>query len=71
MIGGGAAAAADDVHEAGLGELPEEAARVFRLLVVAAEGVRRTGVRWHETYVGAIRASSATYGRISFAPRSS
>ena len=39
------AAAADDVHQAGLGELPDHPGRLHRLLVVPAEGVRKTGVR--------------------------
>src|SRR5207245_1556877 len=45
MFGRGPAAAADDVDEAGAGELFEQATRVARLLVVAAEGVRETGIR--------------------------
>ena len=40
-----AAAAADDVHEAGLGELGEIARLPLRGLVVLAEGVGETGVR--------------------------
>ena len=39
------AAAADEVDETVLGERPEEAARVARLLVVQAERVRQAGVR--------------------------
>ncbi len=38
------AAAADDVHEARLGELPDERRRLVRLLVVLAERVRKAGV---------------------------
>ncbi len=45
VLGRRAAAAADDVDEAVLGELAQEAARVVRLLVVAAERVRQAGVR--------------------------
>ena len=45
VVGRRAAAAADDVDEAGLGELAQQARRVVRLLVVAAEGIRQAGVR--------------------------
>ena len=45
VLGRRAAAAADDVDEAVLGELAEVAARVARLLVVLAERVRQAGVR--------------------------
>ena len=39
-----AAAAADDVDEAGIGELAEDRGGLVRRLVVAAEGVRQAGV---------------------------
>ncbi len=45
VVGGRAAAAADDVHQPRVSELAQEAARVLGLLVVAAEGVRQAGVR--------------------------
>ena len=45
VVGRRPAAAADDVDEPGLGKLTQEPARVVRLLVVAAEGVRKPGVR--------------------------
>ncbi len=45
VLGGRAAAAADDVHEPVLGERAEVAARVSRLLVVLAHRVREPGVR--------------------------
>ena len=45
VVGRRAAAASDDVHEALARELGEEAARVVRLLVVAAELVRQARVR--------------------------
>ena len=41
----GAAAAAHDVDDPGLGELPQEPRRLVGLLVVAAERVRQAGVR--------------------------
>ena len=41
----GAAAAADEVDQAGLGELLEQRRRLVRRLVVAAERVRQAGVR--------------------------
>ena len=42
--GGGATAAADDVDEAGIGELAEDRRCLVRRLVVAAERVRQAGV---------------------------
>src|SRR5437764_13265158 len=44
MVGGGSAAAADDVHEAAGREVLDELARFGGQLVVLAEGVRQTGV---------------------------
>ena len=60
VLGRRPAAAADDVDEAGLGELREVAARVARLLVVLAEGVRQPGVRMARDVRGATRARSST-----------
>ena len=45
MVRRGAAAAADDVDEAGLGEFADQARHVFRALVVLAEFVGQAGVR--------------------------
>src|SRR5439155_26731402 len=45
VFGRGAAAAADDVHQAVLGELAQRPARVVWLLVVRAELVRQAGIR--------------------------
>ena len=45
MVRRGAAAAADDVDEAGLGELADQPRHVFRRLVVLAEFVGQAGVR--------------------------
>ena len=44
VLGRGAAAAADDVDEAGVRELAEQAGHVFRALVVAAELVGQAGI---------------------------
>src|SRR5205823_11179713 len=45
VLGRRAAAAAGDVEEAGLPELPQERARHLRRLVVAAERIRQARVR--------------------------
>ena len=45
MVRRGAAAAADDVDEAGLGELADQPRHVFRALVILAELVGQAGVR--------------------------
>src|SRR3546814_17092577 len=45
MRGRGAAAATDDVDEAGLGELADDQSGVLRQLIVFAERVRQAGIR--------------------------
>ena len=45
MVGRGAAAAADDVDEAGRGKLADQAGHIFRALVILAEFVGQAGVR--------------------------
>ena len=47
VVGRRPAAAADDVDEAALGELPQQRARRLRALLVVAEGVRKARVRMH------------------------
>ena len=69
VLGRGAAAAADDVHEARCGELAEDLRRLLRRLVVLAEGVRQAGVRIGADVAYRRRAtSSSTYGRSCRAP---
>ena len=69
VVGRRAAAAADDVDEAGLGELADERRHVFRALVVEAEFVGQAGIRIGADEACRRRATiSARWARISRAP---
>ena len=57
VLGRRPAAAADEVHEAVLGERAQVAARVGGLLVVEPERSAVPAFGWHETYVDATFAS--------------
>ena len=68
VLGPRAAAAADEVQHALAREAAEHLRHVLGRVVVAAELVRQAGVRIARDRMPAIRASSATCGRMSSAP---